>query len=202
MLYLNWSKIKMEEIYSRKDLNTSSATEHITPPTFFFFFFYKKQIWYFPTCVHSNRWAYSTVEAVVEEGILECDQQAKWKPWAFVFEIYSSMLHGNQHSPGVEVVKWADWRQGERREQCSADGGRCGKAPAYRTGVTWGTPCGGRRARRSHLSLDSVWNRSAPLTSHHSEAPTGLSADPRPPRACPPDTHARTLHRSVCQRSH
>lgn len=51
--------------------------------------------------------------------------------------------------------------------------------------MTWETPCGGRRAYRSHLSLDTVWNRSASLTSHRSETLTGLSADPRPPHTSP-----------------
>lgn len=45
---------------------------------------------------------------------------------------------------------------GKEKEQCAADVGECGKVSVLRTGVTWEAPCGGRRVRWSHLSLDSV----------------------------------------------
>lgn len=60
--------------------------------------------------------------------------------------------------------------------------------------MTWETPCGGRRACWSHLSLDSVWNRSVSLTSHHSGSPTGFSANRRPPWPfCPHQPLTQTL---------
>lgn len=79
--------------------------------------------------------------------------------------------------------KWG----GEREEGAMCCGWKwSAEVPAFRTGATWETPCGGGRARWSHLSPGSVWNRSAALTSHQSGAPTRLSAERLRPRAAAP----------------
>lgn len=116
--------------------------------------------------------------------------------------------HGWGWIMGLLFISWINLRilkQKKKRERESNNFQmvtRVGVPTALKGGwgvVTWETPCGGRRAHWSHLSLDSGWNRSTSLTSRHADSPMELSANSFPlshPHPYNP-THAQTPNHRV-----